>query len=261
MTKIVAISNHKGGVGKTTTCFNLGAALVGSGLNVLLIDMDPQANLTLAAGMDPEDLDLTIVDLYRKQDPVLITKLIHDTSYPGLYIIPADLRLAQVEKEFYDLEDYESILLHEVGSLQDQYDYVLIDCPPTIGGLTLVSLTTANVVLVPVQCEYYAARGLNVLVQVIETVKERTNPGLEWYLLTSLFDSRNNVHKQVYNQLVQSFPEQLLATVIRMDTRLRECPLVGEPVIKYAPKTRASEQFRELARELHERLSIKNNVQ
>jgi chromosome partitioning protein len=257
MANVIAISNQKGGVGKTTTCYSLGACLVELNQRVLVIDLDPQSNLTLAAGLDYDEVERTLVDLMDdgasgKFDP---KKVVRSTSLPGLDILPADPRLARVERDLYERADYETSLAKAINPLLPDYDYIILDCPPTLSSLTLVAFYAADEVLIPVQCEYYAAKGLDLLLTIISTMEKRRNRSIPWYLVVTLFDPRNKIHRTVYEQLNANFSEHLMQTFIRMDTKLRECPIVGEPITVYAPTTRASEQYRLLAQEFDQRVT------
>ncbi|HEY9076940.1 MAG TPA: ParA family protein [Anaerolineaceae bacterium] len=256
MARIIAFSNHKGGVGKTTSCVSIGACLVEMGNRVLLVDMDPQANLTLACGLDPDTLDKSLVDVL---DPDIrkladISGLVSTTRIPGMDILPSDARMANAERNLYGEDGYEDVLLEILKDYQQSYDFILVDCPPTISGLTLIALSSAHFVIVPVQCEYYAAKGLHLLLDVIHAVQEHSGRKLSWFLLATLFDNRNKIHRIVLEQIHQTFPDNILQTVLRTDTHLRECPLVGEPITLYAPKTRASEEYRQVTREFLEKI-------
>jgi chromosome partitioning protein len=262
MAKVIAVSNQKGGVGKTTTCFSLGASLVELGYRVLVIDLDPQANLTLAAGLDYDELDKTLVDsLDGGADGVGSNLPGEDktvkpiaTSLENLDILPSDPRLARVERDLYERPDYETHLAEVIRPMLSLYDYIIFDCPPTLSSLTLVALYAADEVLIPVQCEYYAAKGLDLLLTIIATMEKRRDKTIPWHLVVTLYDPRNKIHRTVYEQLKYNFSEHLLETFIRMDTKLRECPIVGEPITVYAPKTRASKQYRQLAQEVDQRV-------
>jgi chromosome partitioning protein len=251
MDQVIAISNHKGGVAKTTTCLSLGACLAELGQRTLVVDLDSQAHLTLAAGLDSEGLEWTLSDLLDSgaAPPPAREKAIQPTLMERLDILPADLRLASIERLMYEQDGYEMILAQILAPWQAEYDYLLLDCPPSLGALTLMALTAAQCVLIPIQCEYYAAWGLSRLLDIVEIVQERTNPALTCYLLATLYDQRNRICRSVLEQLRNNFPDRMLETVIGVDTRLRECPAVGEPIILYAPHTRASQQYRQLARE------------
>ena len=253
MSQIVAVSNQKGGVAKTTTCLSLGACLAELGYRTLVVDLDAQSHLTIAAGFDPEELTWTVADLLDAVTgalPEARAGVIQPTLLAGLDILPADVRLASVERSLYDQDNYEMGLVHVLALWQTEYDYILFDCPPSLGAITLMALTAAQRVLIPVQCEYFAVRSLNRLLQITSAVQERTNPDLTYHLVATLYDRRNNICRQVLDQLKAHFSEWLLDTVISVDTRLRECPATGEPIILYAPRTRASRQYRRLAEEL-----------
>jgi chromosome partitioning protein len=257
MTHIVAISNNKGGVAKTTTCLSLGACLAASGYRTLVVDLDPQADLTLAAGLDAETLAWSVVDLLRPAQAETLGphQVILETGVDGLDVLPSDPRLASVERFLYEQAGYETTLARIFESMDSVYTYILLDCPPSLGGLTLMALTAARWVVIPVQCEYYAARRLLRLLDVVEAVRTRTNPDLSCYLLATMYDQRTRIGQGVLEQLKLRFPGRLLDTVIGVDTRLRECPAAGEPITVYAPRTRASRQYRRLAREFHLRVS------
>lgn len=253
MAHILALSNQKGGVAKTTTCMALGGGLVELGKKVLIVDLDSQSNLTLAAGLDADELPWTIVDLFEAMTvdiPEAWAGAIYPTKMPGLDVLPSDLRLASVERLLYDQANYEQILGQILGKLQGDYDYILLDCPPSLGSITLMALTTASLVLVPVQCEYYAARGLSRLLDIVSEVQKRTNPNLAYYLLPTMYDKRNSICQSVLAQLQTHFSTTIFDTIIGIDTRLRESPVTGEPIMLYAPRTRATAQYRNLAKEV-----------
>jgi len=272
MTVILAVSNQKGGVAKTTSCLSLGACLAELGWRTLVVDFDPQGHLTLAAGTDPDELEVSVVDLLLSDPPTDPQALLLPTVMTNLDLLPADLRLATVEQSLIDREGYEVTLLHGLQRLtplhrddeslaKESYDAILIDCPPSLGMLTILALTAAQWALIPVQCEYFASRGLLRLLDVIEAVQHHTNPSLDYFIFATLFDVRNAISRRVHEELQAHFAGHLLQTVIRLDTRLRESPMTGEPVIVYAPRTRASQEYRALARELVERLQEKEHIQ
>lgn len=252
MSQIIAVSNQKGGVAKTTTSFSLGACLAELGRRTLVVDLDSQANLTMAAGLNADVLPWTIVDLLDSENitvPEAEAGAIYATKMEGLDILPADVRLAGIEHQLYDRAGYEALLTRVLAPWRDTYDYILLDCPPSLGTITLMALTTAQRVLIPVQCEYYAARGLSRLLDIVAEVQARTNPALTYHLLATMYDQRNSICRNVLQQLNTHFSGQIYDTVIGVDTRLRESPITGEPIILYAPNTRASGQYRQLARE------------
>lgn len=251
--KILAISNQKGGVAKTTTCMSLGAGLAERGKRVLMVDLDSQANLTLAAGLDGDTLPWTVADLLDAAEldlPEAKRGAIYPAGMDGLEILPADVRLASVERSLYDRGRYEFLLGELLEPWRSNYDYILLDCPPSLGAVTLMALTTAQMVLVPVQCEFYAARGLSRLLEIVTEVRQHTNPHLKYHLLATMYDRRNNICRTVLEQLQTHFSGTMFDTVIGVDTRLRESPVTGEPVLVFAPNTRAAQQYRNLAVEV-----------
>ena len=231
---------------------SLGACLAGNGHKTLIVDLDSQSNLTMSAGIDPDSLELALPDLLDpenedKPDPASV---LQDTVIDQLTILPGDLRLAAIERSLYNTSDYENILANLLKSRYDQYTYILIDCPPSLGALTLIALTAADTVLVPVQCEYYAARGLVQLLNVINAVREHTNADLGYRLVITLFDKRNKITRLVYDQLQENFADYFYDTIIGIDTKLRECAVVGEPITQYAPRSRGSLNYQRLAKEI-----------
>ncbi len=273
MSFILAVSNQKGGVAKTTSCFSLGACLAELGWRTLVVDLDPQGHLTLAAGFDPDELETSISDVLLGETSLPSSQgLILPTAMENLDLLPADLRLATVEHSLASKQGYEFTLANALQSLappknsderalNSKYDAILIDCPPSLGVLTILALTAAQWALIPVQCEYFASRGLLRLLEVIEAVRQHTNPSLEYLIFATLFDMRNAISRRVLEELQEHFQEHLLQSIIRLDTRLRESPLAGEPVIVYAPRTRASQEYRALAQELVERIQHKEQIQ
>ncbi|PKO12850.1 MAG: sporulation initiation inhibitor Soj [Chloroflexi bacterium HGW-Chloroflexi-10] len=252
MPKILAISNQKGGVAKTTSCFSIAAGLAEIGQQVLMVDLDPQANLTTACGLDPDELEWTLMDVLVPDDTEpapAIMQIIQPTKMAGLSILPADMRLASLERLMVSQDDYELSLKREL-SLLNHYDSVVIDCPPSMGALTLMGLSAAQTALIPVQCEYFASRGLMQLLDIIEIVRSQTNPTLDYYIFASMYDQRNLISRQVLESLQEHFQEHIFDTVIRIDTRLRESVMVGEPIQMYAPRTRSAEEYRQLTQEI-----------
>jgi chromosome partitioning protein len=222
---------------------------------VLVVDLDPQSNLTLAAGLDFEELENTLVDVMDNpsESEAGQQDVVHPTSLAGLDILPCDPRMARVERDLYEQDNYEDLLKEALKRWGGAYDYILLDCPPTLSSLSLVALSAAQEVLIPVTCEFYAAKGLELLLKIISTVESHTGHKLPWYLVVTMFDPRNKISNTVLDQLSRNFSDNLLKTKISLDTRLREAPVFGEPIITYSPNTRASEQYRELAREFHEK--------
>jgi chromosome partitioning protein len=253
MSTIIAVSNQKGGVGKTTTCVSLGACLAEFGNRTLIVDLDSQANLTMSAGLDPDSLEYTLPDLLEDKGKELLAhpeKVIRSTLIKNLDILPSDLRLASAEQTLYNQENYEYRLKDLLLNWDSDYSFILIDCPPSLSLLTLMALTAAQMILVPVQCEYYSARGLFRLLDVIEAVKRHTNPDLGYRFVVTMFDKRNKISLQVYDQLYNEFKEKFLDTIIQVDTKLRESAVAGEPITAFSPHSRSSDAYRQLAKEL-----------
>ena len=244
---IIAISNQKGGVGKTTTSVSLGAAIVQRGHEVLGVDLDPQANLTLALGVKPASLRRTVADvLMGTLSPVSASR---ETGLPGFDLLPANHDLQLVEQFLHTRANHATTLQHLLKQAT-AYEYIICDCPPALGHITLNALTAADVLLIPTQCEYYSAYALNEMLDTVRYVREHTNPRLSYRILITLFDRRNRVHHTVYEQIKTAFGHSVCATIIEIDTKLRESQVFGQPITAYAPQSRAAQQYRSLAEEL-----------
>jgi len=244
---VIAISNQKGGVAKTTTCVSLSAAIVEQGHEVLAVDLDPQANLSLALGVNPANLRRTVADVFLgNYTPVSISR---ETALPGLDLMPANQDLQLVEKLLHVRQNYEHTLRHAL-SRAAHYGFVLCDCPPALGSITLNAFAAADLLIIPTQCEYFSAHGLNEVLETVRQVRERLNPRLSYRILVTMFDRRNRIHHTIHEQLKSAFTEALFETVIEIDTKLRESPVVGQPITHYAPNSRAAQQYRALAQEL-----------
>jgi chromosome partitioning protein len=253
MTTVIAVANNKGGVAKTTTCLSLGGSLAEQGLMTLLVDLDPQAHLTASLGIKPETLRRTVADALLGQSSLVAIS--RETGVERLDLAPANRELAILDKVLYKRPRYEYRLKQSLNGVGRQlYDVVLMDCPPAFGTLTLNALTAADLLIIPVQCEYYAVRSLHQLLELVKLVRRKTNPRLGYRLLISTFDMRNKVHRLTLEQLRSRFPDALFQTIIQVDTRLRESPAFGLPITRYAPRTRAARQYRALAQELTARL-------
>ena len=249
MTKIIAISSQKGGVAKTTTCYSLGASLAERGQTVLLIDMDPQANLTLSFGVDPESLHHTIGDALLEHDSLVAVS--REGSMPNLDLVPANQGLVILDRVLYGRQSYEYRLKSQLAAMnRNYYDTILIDCPPYFGTLTLNALTAADRLIVPIQCEYYAARSMRPILKLVDLMRKKTNPELSYRLLITLYDRRNKICRIIRDQIQSTFHAALYDTIIEIDTKLRESPTVGLPINLYAPRTRGARQYRALAEEL-----------
>lgn len=248
MTAVVAIANHKGGVAKTTTCLSLGGALAEQGLQVLLVDLDPQAHLTLSLGLRPEELRHTVADALLEQQSIVAVS--RETSVASLDLVPASGELVVLDKALYGRPGYEYRLREALGRMSVAYDFVLMDCPPSFGTLTLNALTAADMLIIPMQCEYYAWRSLRPMLELVTVVRQKTNPALRYRLLVTMYDVRSRIHRLILEQIHRFFPQATFRTMVQVDTRLRESPVHGLPVTQYAPRTRAAEQYRAVAQEI-----------
>lgn len=253
MGKAIAIFNQKGGVGKTTTNINLGACLALKGKKVLMIDIDPQGNTTSGIGIRKRVLKETIYDVL-VDDTIDINKVILPTRTENLFILPASVDLAGAEVELASLEGREGRLKKAVDSVRDKYDYILIDCPPSLGILTLNSLTAVDSVLIPIQCEFYALEGVSQLISTIELVKKNLNPNLyiEGVVL-SMFDGRTNLSQQVVAEVKKFFGEAMYNTIIPRNVRLAEAPSYGLPIITYDPAAIGARAYQEFTTEFMKR--------
>ncbi len=247
---ICAIANQKGGVGKTTTAVNLGASLGVMEKTVLLVDVDPQGNGTSGYGVERESLVHSVYDLFQGIDP---RQVVQSTPVPNVDLIPSSMALAGAEIELVEVENREFLLKEALDPLRGEYDYILIDCPPSLGLLTVNALTAADRVLVPLQCEYYALEGLSHLIATIDLVRENLNPTLsiEGILLT-MFDIRNNLSSQVAEEVRNHFKDLVFQTVVPRNVRLGESPSYGMPVLLYDIRSKGAQSYLELAKELIE---------
>ena len=250
MVKIIAITNQKGGVGKTTTSVNLSAALAYLGKKVLLIDIDPQANATQGIGINRSQLDLTVYDAITQGTSMKDIVLHSDVK--NLDVIPANIDLAGVEIELSQVKTgREQRLKKALKEIQDLYHYIIIDCPPSLNLLTLNAMTTADSVLVPIQCEYYALEGLSQLIHTINLVKERLNPDLEMEgVVFTMYDSRTNLSSQVVENVKDHLKQRVFSTMIPRNIRLAEAPSYGMPIHMYDSKSAGAEAYMQLANEI-----------
>ncbi|MDQ3986588.1 MAG: AAA family ATPase [Actinomycetota bacterium] len=253
--RIVALANQKGGVGKTTTAINLAAALTELDQRVLLVDFDPQGGCGIGLGIEPQGLDLSIYNalLDRSCD---VEEVIVKTNFDGLELLPANIDLAAAELMLVQEVAREQSLLRTLAPLRTRYDWILIDCPPSLGLLTINALTAADGVIIPLECEYYALRGVALLMDSIERVRDRLNPRLHVDgVLTTMFDSRTIHAREVMERVKEAFGRRLFDTVVRKTIRFAEAPVAGEPILSYAPNTTGALAYRELAKEVMERVA------
>ena len=255
MGKVIAIANQKGGVGKTTTSINLSASLAEKGKKVLVIDTDPQGNTTSGFGINKNDLDTTIYDLMLGESS--IQDCILKEVVKNVDILPSNVNLAATEIELIGVDKKEYILKNEVDWVRDKYDFIIIDCPPSLNSLTINALTTADTVLVPIQCEYYALEGLSQLIHTVNLVKERLNPALDMEgVAFTMYDSRTNLSMQVVENVKSHLNQTVYETMIPRNIRLAEAPSYGMPIHIYDPKSAGAEAYMKLADEV-----IKHNKQ
>jgi chromosome partitioning protein len=247
MTFVVAVANEKGGVAKTTTALSLGAATVELRQKALVVDLDPQANLTLSLGLKPNDLNGTVSDvLLGSGDLASIT---HETQLPGLDLAPSNNGLIMAER-FIGVRDDHEFLLKRALSHTDEYDTVLLDCPPALGSITRLAMTAADLLIIPTQCEYFSAHALQDVLEMIRDVRATSNPRLRYRLLLTMVDRRNRIHRSLYEQVRAAFGKAVFDSIVEVDTRLRESPIFAQPITIYAPRSRGAEQYRQLAKEL-----------
>ena len=249
MGRVIAIANQKGGVGKTTTTINLSACLAEKGKKILVIDTDPQGNTTSGFGLEKNDIENTIYELLLGE--ISIEESIIKNAVEGVDIIPSNVNLAAVEIELIGVDKKEFILRNEVEWVKDRYDFIIIDCPPSLSLLTINSMTTADTVLVPIQCEYYALEGLSQLIHTVNLVKERLNPDLDMEgVVFTMFDSRTNLSLQVIENVKDNLNQKIYKTIIPRNVRLAEAPSHGLPINIYDSKSAGAESYRMLAQEV-----------
>ena len=249
MTMVVAIANEKGGVGKTTTALSLGAALAELRQQVLLIDLDPQANLTLGVGLRPGQAPASIADVLLGD--AALSDILLPTQVAGLSIAPASDDLLQAERFLPVRQDFE-LILRDALSVSAHYDSVVVDCPPALGPLTRSALGAADLLVIPTQCEFFSAFALRQVINLVRSVRERVNPSLRYRLLLTMVDLRNAMHRSLAEEIRLAFGAAVFRSAIEVDARLRESPAFGKPITEYAPASRGAQQYRQLALELTE---------
>ena len=249
MGRIIAIANQKGGVGKTTTSINLSSCIAAKGKKVLVIDMDPQGNTTSGYGIEKNELENTIYELI--MGDCTVEDCILKEILPNVSILPSNVNLAAAEIELIGVKDKDFILKNEIDWVKDNYDFVIIDCPPSLNLLTVNAMTTADSVLVPIQCEYYALDGLSQLIHTVNLVKERLNPELDMDgVVFTMYDSRTNLSNQVVDNVKSNLKQKVYNTLIPRNIRLAEAPSYGQPINVYDPKSAGSESYMALAEEV-----------
>ena len=252
--RIMAVANQKGGVGKTTTTVNLGASLAELGLRTLLIDLDPQGNASTGLGIEKRGLELSMYHVLMHEEP--LDNVVEPTDVKNLFVAPASLDLAGAEIELVPAFSREQRLKRAIDAVIDDYDYVLIDCPPSLGLLTVNGLSAATEVLVPIQCEYYALEGLGQLLRNVDLVKRNLNPTLEMStILCVMFDARTKLAGQVVAEVREHFGDKVLRSVIPRNVRLSEAPSFGQPINTFDPMSRGAIAYRDAAKEVHARVT------
>jgi chromosome partitioning protein len=248
--RIVALCNQKGGVGKTTSTINLGAALAEYGRRVLLVDFDPQGALSVGLGVQPHQLDRTAYNLLMERD-IVIDDILLKTAVPGMDLLPSNIDLSAAEVQLVGEVAREQTLSRVLRPVVDEYDFVLIDCQPSLGLLTVNALTAANEVIVPLECEFFSLRGVALLIDTIDKVRERLNPTLKLAgILATMYDGRTLHGREVFARVVEAFGDQVFDTVISRTVRFPETTVAGEPITTWAPTSAGAKAYRNLAREV-----------
>ena len=253
MGKVIVVANQKGGVGKTTTSINLSAYLADTKKKTLLIDCDPQGNASSGIGIDKDAVEASVYDVLVNDET--IENNIIETKYKNLYVIPSNVDLAGAEIELVSAKNREFLLRDKIKSIKENYDFIIIDCPPSLGLLTLNAFAAADSVIIPIQCEYYALEGLGSLTKTVSTIKQSINPYIEIEgILLTMFDKRTNLSTVVYEEVKKYFPDKVYKTVIPRNVRLSEAPSFGEAIISYDKFSKGAHAYKSLAKEV-----IKNN--
>lgn len=249
----IAIGSQKGGVSKTTTTLSLGACLAAGngqpGRTVLLIDLDPQANLTMALGVNPGSLRRMVGDALLEQSSLV--SISRESAIPNLDLVPANQGLVVLDKVLFGRPGFEYRLRQQLsGTVAQQYDVAICDCPPAFGTLTMNALTAADLLIIPVPCDYFSARSLSQFLELVSLVQRNTNPGLRYRVLITMFDKRNRISHIIHDQIRRKHGDRVFNTIISIDTKLRESPVVGQAITQYAPNSRSAQEYHALALEL-----------
>lgn len=255
MGRVIAIANQKGGVGKTTTAINLSACLAEAGQKVLVIDIDPQGNTTSGLGVMKDDIDKTVYEVMLQE--IELTDAIIKNIFDNLDIVPSNVNLAGAEIDLIDVDDREYILKNEIAKVKEQYDYIILDCPPSLSMLTVNAMTASDSVLVPIQCEYYALEGISQLIHTIDLVQERLNSNLRIDgVVFTMYDARTNLSSDVVDTVKENLNATVYQTIIPRNVRLAEAPSHGLPINLYDSKSSGAESYRNLAKEIIERKDV-----
>lgn len=264
MGKVIAIANQKGGVGKTTTTFNLGAALEERGRSVLVVDLDQQGSLSMSSGLEPDELEQTVYNVLsnyadpKQKKPLQFSEVVLESAAPNMHIIPANIELAALDLELTRAYNREHVLRRALEPVRSSYDYILLDCPPSLGLIVVNALTAADEVLIPLQADYLATKGVRMLIDSIEAVKAQLNPELKIAgILLTLADPRTSHTRQVIDTTREHFSEgvKVFESIIKMSVRLKEAPITGKSVLSYDSKSEAAAAYRQIAEELDNAVS------
>ena len=258
MSRIIAVANQKGGVGKTTTTVNLAACLAKEGKKVLLVDIDPQGNSTSGLGVDKRRVEKTVYDCLINEEPMENVAI--PTMYENLCICPSNLELSGAEVELISVMGRENRLKQSLENVKDEYDFILIDTPPSLGLITINTLTAANSILIPIQCEFYALEGVSQLVETVKRIKKALNPTLyiEGIVMT-MYDARTNLAVEVVDEVKRFFPDKVYRTIIPRNVRISEAPGFGRPVVYYDESSKGAQAYIDLAKEVMESENPQNN--